>query len=114
MIAKRIMWRYFFCSKNNYVTRSFKGNLAKFRNDAVSPGVLRTSFAKIARRKLVQLNKRMTSAISPFRRAIASKLLKATLPADIQFQRPVADRFSLDQGWTRGSRDQGLSLTRKG
>ena len=96
----------FFCSGNNFLTRSFKGNLAKFCNDAVSPGLLRTSFAKIARRKLVQLNKRMTSAISPFRRAIASKLSKA-LPADIQFQRPVADRFSLDQDWTRGSRIRG-------
>ena len=85
------------------MTRSFKGNLAKFGNDVVSPGLsARTDFAKIARRKLVQLNKRMTSAISPFRRAIASKLSKATLPADIQFQRPVADRFSLDLGWTRG------------
>ena len=44
-----------------------------------------TSFAKIAAASSFSLTMQITSAILPFRRAIASKLLKATLPADIQF-----------------------------
>jgi toxin HigB-1 len=90
------------------VIRSFKGNLARMILDERRiPKGFPTSFAKIARRKLIQLNNAddLGDLARPAGQSLRSSKWQPCRQIFNSHQRPMADRFSVDQRWTRGSRD---------